>query len=96
MLRGGQSDNLSFKEGGMTKRSMPPSFWCKGVRLLCTNMVQTNPTPLHQLFGHGVLGLAVEDELVYYGLQRHAADGVVGFLRAVGAMRRDDAARMRD
>lgn len=26
MLRGGQSDNLSFKEGGMTKRSMPPSF----------------------------------------------------------------------
>ena len=25
-LRGGQSDNLSFKEGGMTKRSMPPSF----------------------------------------------------------------------
>jgi len=25
-LRGGQNDNLSFKEGGMTKRSMPPSF----------------------------------------------------------------------
>lgn len=24
MLRGGQSDNLSFKGGGMTKRSMPP------------------------------------------------------------------------
>ena len=53
----------------MTKRSMPPSFWCIGVRLLCTNLVQTNLTPMHQLFGHGVLGLAVEDELVYYGLQ---------------------------
>lgn len=26
MLRGGQSDNLSFKGGGMTKRSMPPPF----------------------------------------------------------------------
>ena len=26
MLRGGQGDNLSFKEGGMTKKSMPPSF----------------------------------------------------------------------
>jgi hypothetical protein len=25
-LRGHQSDNLSFKEDGMTRRSMPPSF----------------------------------------------------------------------
>ena len=51
---------------------------------------------MHQLFGHGVLGLAVKDELVYYGLQRHAADGVVGFLRAVRAMGCDDAARVCD
>lgn len=26
MPHGGQGDNLSFKEGGMDKRSMPPSF----------------------------------------------------------------------
>lgn len=26
MPRGGQGDNLLFKEGGVTKRSMPPSF----------------------------------------------------------------------
>ena len=26
MPRGGQGDNLLFKEGGMTKRSMPPFF----------------------------------------------------------------------
>jgi hypothetical protein len=25
-LRGGQGGNLSFKEGGMTRRSMPPPF----------------------------------------------------------------------
>lgn len=31
MLRGGQSDNLSFNEGGMTKRSMLPSFLGDGV-----------------------------------------------------------------
>lgn len=26
MLRGGRGDNLSFKGGGMTRRSMLPSF----------------------------------------------------------------------
>lgn len=39
MLRGGQGDNLSFKEGGMTKRSMPSSFLGDGVGLTVTNGV---------------------------------------------------------
>ena len=58
MPRGGQGDKLLFKEGGVTKRSMPPSFHANLFALI----------PMYQLFGHGVLGLAVKDELVYYGL----------------------------
>lgn len=46
--------------------------------------------------GNGVLGLAVKDEFVDHSLQRHATDGVVGLLRAVGAMGCDDAAWVGD
>lgn len=35
--------------------------WCKGVRLLCANMVQINLTPLHQI---GRAGLTVAHGVV--------------------------------